>query len=115
MAYIDSEGREVLDPRPLEIPIGFQRPLTLEQQIQRLMRVEYSKLAQIQSMEGVETPEEADDFDVDDDFDISTPYENDFMPSDVPDQPLTDDKALTDTPAVSPGETEGATSGARQE
>ncbi|AXH73481.1 MAG: hypothetical protein [Microviridae sp.] len=114
MAYIDSEGREVLDPRPLEIPIGFERPLTLEQQIQRLMRVEYNKLAQIQSMEGVETPEEADDFDVDDDFDISTPYENEFMPSELPAQALTDDKDLTDSPAVSPGETEGATTEGRQ-
>lgn len=98
MAYIDSEGREVLDPRPLEIPIGFERPLTLEQQIQRLMRVEYNKLAQFQSMEGVETPEEADDFDVDDDFDISTPYENEFMPSEAPSQLLTDDERLKDTP-----------------
>lgn len=108
MAYIDSEGREVLDPRPLEIPLGFERPLTLEQQIQRLMRVEYNKLAQIQSMEGVETPEEADDFDVDDDFDISTPYENEFMPSEVPSQALTDDDRLKDTPEPvstdSPGE-----------
>ncbi|AXQ65682.1 MAG: hypothetical protein [Microviridae sp.] len=114
MAYIDDKGREVLDPRPLEIPIGFERPLTLEQQIQRLMRVEYNKLAQIQSMEGVETPEEADDFDVDDDFDIFTPYENEFMPSELPAQALTDDKALTDTPAVSEKETEGATTEGRQ-
>lgn len=104
---LDEYGREVLDPTPLDIPIGFERPLTLEQQIQRLMRIEYQKVAQLRDMEGYETPEEADDFDVDDDFDISTPYENEFMPDEAPTQLLTDDKSLTPAPVSAPPGVDG--------
>lgn len=93
MAYVNEKGQEVLSDVPMAIPVGFERPLTLQEQIRRLMRVEYDRMA----MAGVdpndmETPEEADDFDVDDDFDPSSPFEDGFMPDDVPAEPITSDQ-----------------------
>lgn len=62
-------GQEVLNPKPLAIPLGFQRPPTLQEQVRRLMRYEYNLMKQATG-DDIETPEEADDFDVGDDFDI---------------------------------------------
>lgn len=92
MATLNEKGQEVLDPTPLSIPFGFQRPPTLEERIMRLMRSEFDRrMAVASSEDDIETPEEADDFDIGDDFDPSSPYENDFMPDVAPDTPLTSD------------------------
>jgi len=74
----DKMGREVPDPKPLEIPVGFKRPETLQEQIRRLVHSEHFQ--RDREAAGEETFEEADDFDVDDDFDPSTPYETFFDP-----------------------------------
>lgn len=74
---LDDRGREVPDPRPMQIPAGFKRPETLAEQVQRLVRTTISRRAQ---EEGFETFEESEDFDVDDDVDPSTPYETFFDP-----------------------------------
>lgn len=74
---LDKEGREVPDPNPMEIPAGMKRPETLAEQVQRLVRHSISAHAELH---GMETFEEADDFDIDEDFDPSTPYEVDFDP-----------------------------------
>jgi len=66
-----SRATEKLDPTPLEIPVGFQRPPSLQEQIQRLVRVELSDKA---AAAGAETFEESEDFGEDDD-DPGTPYE----------------------------------------
>lgn len=73
----DAQGREIPDPNPLELPLGFKRPETLAEQVQRLVRNSVSEYARLH---GHETFEESEDFDVGDDFDPSTPYELDFDP-----------------------------------
>ena len=80
---LNERGQEVLDPRPLAIPVGFQRPPTLQEQIRRLMRYEYDNLRRA-GVDDVETPEEAEDFDTGEDLDIRTPYEIDDDPVEVP-------------------------------
>lgn len=95
MATLNEKGQEVLDPTPLSIPFGFERPATLEERIMRLMRSEFDRRQAVASADDdIETPEEADDFDVGDDFDPSSPYENEFMPDVAPDAPLTSDPAF---------------------
>jgi hypothetical protein len=75
---LDAKGREVPDPKPLAIPMGYKRPETLQEQVQRLIRTSMSEYAALQ---GEETFEEADDFDIEDDpVDMSTPYEMEFDP-----------------------------------
>lgn len=74
---LDEFGQEIPDPRPVRIPAGFRRPETLAEQVQRLVRTHISRDAE---QNGMETWEEANDFDVDDDFDPSTPYETFFDP-----------------------------------
>lgn len=74
------DGRyERLDPRPISIPIGMERPESLQEKMRRLVRDEVfnSRLAEA----GVETFEEADDFNIPDDpIDPATPYEENFDP-----------------------------------
>lgn len=72
---LDEHGRELCNPIPVAVPAGLKRPLSLTEQIQRVLRRDLSYQAQKQ---GHETFEEADDFDVDDGFDgppINTRYE----------------------------------------
>lgn len=74
---LDEHGREKLDPKPVAMPLGFERPETLAEQIQRMVRQTVSQEAADQ---GFETFEDADDFDVGDDFDPTSPYEMEFDP-----------------------------------
>lgn len=64
MSKFNERGHELPDPTPVEVPIGFRRPLTLQEEIMRFVRREMSQIAEQQ---GFETFEESDDFDVDDD------------------------------------------------
>lgn len=73
---LDANGWEIPDPQPLEIPGGFKKPETLQEQIRRLIRAASREAAE----QGLETFEEAEDFNVDDDFDPHTPYEVFFDP-----------------------------------
>lgn len=78
----DERGREIPDPRPLEMPAGLTRPPTIEEQIQRYVRGALSRMA---SEQGAETFEEADDLDLDDDEadDFLTPYEVHVMAAEL--------------------------------
>lgn len=70
---LNDRGHEVPDPTPVEWPAGVRRPETLTEQIQRLVRVQMSQFAQEQ---GLETFEEADDFDIEDEEGAPfSPYE----------------------------------------
>lgn len=75
MARIE-DGKEILDSTPKQMPVGFEKPESLVEKIQRLVRSE--RLAQAAQEMGMETPEEADDFDIGDDYDPRSPYELDF-------------------------------------
>lgn len=86
------DGIEFLNPTPVAIPIGMERPPSLKEQIQRVLRTELSMQAAAQ---GEETFEEADDFDVpEDDPDPVSPYEMNEMqyeePSFSPTDPLSE-------------------------
>lgn len=78
-AVLDKWGAEINDPRPMFVP-GHVKPLTITEQIQRLMRVELSRQAQVQ---GLETFEESDDFE-DDDEDDAPPSVYQQMESEAP-------------------------------
>lgn len=68
------------DPTPMAVPAGFKRPLTLAEQVRRLVRSE--RFQQEMERQGFETFEEADDFDIEDDpVDPSTPFEPFFDPA----------------------------------
>lgn len=73
----DEHGRELPDPTPLALPVGFKKPETLEAQIQRLIKGKLSRQAEEQ---GFETFADAEDFDIDDDDEPSAPYEMQFDP-----------------------------------
>lgn len=75
---LTEDGKELLDPTPMAPPIGYRRQPSLAEQIREAVRSEALRQA---LEEGVETFEEADDFNVGDDFDPRTPYETEF---DVP-------------------------------
>lgn len=69
----NERGHEILDPTPVEMPVRFHRPPTLQEQIKAFVQRELSTVAEAQ---GVETFEDADDFDVPDDpIDPTTPWE----------------------------------------
>lgn len=70
--------REFPDPTPLAPPVNFVKSPSLFQQMRDMIRHEMSQRA---AEVGLETLEEADDFDVPDDpVDPSTPYEAEFEP-----------------------------------
>lgn len=62
---LSPNGREALDPTPVAIPVGFKRPPSLEEQIKRL--VADRDIQRSLSEAGIETFEEANDFDIPDD------------------------------------------------
>lgn len=64
MSLLNERGHEVPDDTPVAMPVGFRKPESLQDQIRRLVRNELSARAMDQ---GLETFEEADDFDVEDD------------------------------------------------
>lgn len=64
------------DPRPKEMPVGFKRPPTLQEQVQRLVRSEQLRMYAEQTDQ--ETFEEAEDFNVGDDYDPQSPWEEQF-------------------------------------
>lgn len=73
MAQYDKEGREIPDDTPVEMPLGFKHPPTIQEMIQQAIRVEMSRQA---AEQGMESFEESDDFEVGEEFeDNLTPFE----------------------------------------
>lgn len=69
----DQFGREIPDPRPVEVPTHLKVGPSLNERIQQMIRSELSNRAR---MAGAESFEDADDFDVDDeDGELVSPYE----------------------------------------
>lgn len=62
---------EVTDPNPMTLPVKFQKPPTLAEQIARYMGAHERYAAE----HGEETPEEADDFNVEDEDAPESPHE----------------------------------------
>lgn len=101
----DELGRELPDQRPVEWPANIKRPLSLQEEIQRFVRVE---MAQRAADYGFETFEEADDFNVEDEEDFVSPYEMTELQEDAamtsaatPPPPSPAEPPLTSDPDVS--------------
>lgn len=73
----DKEGREHLDPTPMQPPLGYKRQPSLSEQIRAQVAAHHAALLD----HDPESLEEADDFDVDDEIDPHSKWENDFEPS----------------------------------
>jgi len=97
--YLDARGREKPDPIPLSPPLGYKKHPTLREQIRDMIRSE--KLRQEVEAAGLETFEEADDFDVGDDYDPRSPYEEVFDPG-PPLAPLAGPSAPPASPPSTP-------------
>lgn len=82
-ARLNERGHEVLDDKPVSLPLRFQRGENITQQVQRLVAGEMSRLAEAR---GFETFEDANDFDVGDDYDPRSQHEVDEMQEDNYDQ-----------------------------
>lgn len=79
LATYNERGEELLDPRPMALPVGFKHPKTLQERMRELLRSE--EIRRFLDAKGEETFEEADDFDVGEEDPLkSTPYEDDFEP-----------------------------------
>lgn len=70
----NEEWEEIGDDTPVELPLGFKRPPTLQEQIKAFVRTALSDQARAA---GAETFEEANDFDLGDEEDIlpTSPHE----------------------------------------
>lgn len=64
MAKYNDLGQEIPDPTPVAMPIGYERPESMESMIARMVRIHISKQAQ---EDGFESFEEAEDFYAEDD------------------------------------------------
>lgn len=94
-------GFEVPDDMPVVVP-GMRAPETLAETIKRMVRVEMGKVA---ASQGLETFEEADDFDVpDEDGEFVSPYELVEMEEERP-KPVQEALKLPEaTPVAAPAE-----------
>lgn len=68
----NERGWEIPDPTPVEVPLHWKRPPTLQDTIRQFIRTEMSQQAQDQ---GAESFEEADDFEMDEEPDPLSAYE----------------------------------------
>lgn len=75
--YHNESGLEMCSSIPVAPPVGLTKRPSIIDQVRRMVRQEFSQAAREQGMESFE---EADDFDVGDDFDPRSPYEEFFDP-----------------------------------
>jgi len=79
LGRLDERGREILDGRPMEPPVGYNPQPSLMEKIRRMVHD-----AQVQrelAKAGAETFDEANDFDVGDDYDPKSPWEKYYEPT----------------------------------
>jgi len=76
---LTASGAEIPCPIPMAPPPGFKKQPSMFEEMRRLIRED--KVRAALEAEGLETPEEADDFDVEDEADVPhSPYEHNFDP-----------------------------------
>ena len=95
------EGGEIVSSVPMQPPVGYNPQPSMVEIIRNQIR-----LAGLEAQaNGMESFEEADDFDVEDDFDPSSPYEEVFEPPLSPEVPVASGKPVeppADGPATPP-------------
>lgn len=82
--YTDDNRFEVPDSTPVELPVGCEHPESLEAMIARMIRVEAHKALG----EGLESFDEADDFDVEDDGELVSEYQMKDMQEEYYERPI---------------------------
>jgi len=75
----NEKGEEILDPTPMQPPLGYKKSLSLSEQIAQQVRI--SLIKRLEDEMEPETDEEADDFVVGDDYEPLSKYENDHVPT----------------------------------
>lgn len=78
MAVFNDRGEELLDDRPMSAAVGFKRPPSLADLVKSLIRNE-----QVQrdfETHGIETFDDADNFNTGEDMDMTSPWEENFDP-----------------------------------
>lgn len=75
MAVYDELHREIPDPTPVALPMGYEKPETLAQIMSRII----AQNQHLEKMRELETEEEADDFNVEDEDDIEFTSAHEFM------------------------------------
>lgn len=73
-----------VDSKPMVIDSGLEQPEDLDTRIRRIIKTQISPMAALQ---GEESLEESEDFNVDDEFDVDnpiTPYEESLMVPEIP-------------------------------
>lgn len=96
MAQFNHKGHEILDKTPVAQPLGFKRPLPVADLVRKMVVRELSRAA---TKSGMESFQEADDFDVDDDPELKSKYELDADQENqkfIPEQPNTDRRKKKD-------------------
>lgn len=74
----DENGQEILNPTPMQPPLGYKKQPSLAMQIREQVRAYHLQNSDMEP----ETEEEADDFDIPDDpVDPQSRWENDMVPS----------------------------------
>lgn len=103
--YSSESDPEELDPRPVAFPVS-DAPVSLSDQVRELVQVHLSNQA---AKQGMETEEEADDFEVpDEEPEISSPYEfvelqDDFVPEPESTEPPAAEEAQESRESPEPG------------
>lgn len=69
----NEKGQEIPDPRPIEVPLGLRRPKDIHEMIHDALRGERMRIAAERA--GVESFEEANDFELDEEPDLVSKYE----------------------------------------
>lgn len=77
LSIMTPDGSEILDPRPVTLPVGFERPESLQETIKRLI-TDPAIRRELEDA-GAESFDEADDLDIEDDVPQS-PHEDVFDP-----------------------------------
>lgn len=95
---------EELDPTPVSVPLGYQQPLTLQEEMRRFIREEISRAA---ASGGAGTFEEEDDFDIEDEELPLSQYEMDVMQEEAP-REWTKEPAPAKGPVVPPAKPTGS-------
>lgn len=78
LSKILPDGSELPDSTPVELPVGFYHPETIQQTIRRLVTDPAIRAEMASS--GIETFDEADDFDIPEDDMPQSPHEENFDP-----------------------------------
>lgn len=78
-SVLNEYGEEINDPEPLFIDVAARRRPSLTERVKSMVQMEFSRIAE---RDGMESFDEANDFDVLDDFEVDDPitqYEEKFL------------------------------------